>query len=207
MNQTNKKKKPIFLFLHILYLQPFSTIQETPKTLDRSNPPSFVILGGGNWNSRSPLLKFEIKIDFFHWELLLLISIAGSRVFLGVWNWIFSYLLLKFEKKVIFFIGLFRFFELKFLGFIFWGFEMGSRKEEEKIEKIIRGLMKLPPNRRCINCNSLVNITFFICKFWFSVLWFEFWSFDFVWVCYCFWGCCVIWLINSKVKWGLVNDN
>ncbi|GAU31739.1 hypothetical protein TSUD_146260 [Trifolium subterraneum] len=32
---------------------------------------------------------------------------------------------------------------------------MGSRKEEEKIEKIIRGLMKLPPNRRCINCNSL----------------------------------------------------
>ncbi|KAI5443572.1 probable ADP-ribosylation factor GTPase-activating protein AGD14 [Lathyrus oleraceus] len=32
---------------------------------------------------------------------------------------------------------------------------MGSRKQEEKIEKIIRGLMKLPPNRRCINCNSL----------------------------------------------------
>ena len=32
---------------------------------------------------------------------------------------------------------------------------MGSRREEEKIEKIIRGLMKLPPNRRCINCNSL----------------------------------------------------
>ncbi|KAK7364914.1 hypothetical protein VNO80_13660 [Phaseolus coccineus] len=32
---------------------------------------------------------------------------------------------------------------------------MGSRKEEEKNEKIIRGLMKLPPNRRCINCNSL----------------------------------------------------
>lgn len=51
--------------------------------------------------------------------------------------------------------GLFRFFELKFLAFCFLGFEMGSRKEEEKIEKIIRGLMKLPPNRRCINCNSL----------------------------------------------------
>ncbi|OIW12262.1 hypothetical protein TanjilG_06051 [Lupinus angustifolius] len=32
---------------------------------------------------------------------------------------------------------------------------MGSRKEEEKNEKIIRGLMKLPPNRRCINCNSM----------------------------------------------------
>ncbi|CAK8576420.1 unnamed protein product [Lathyrus sativus] len=32
---------------------------------------------------------------------------------------------------------------------------MGSRKQEENIEKIIRGLMKLPPNRRCINCNSL----------------------------------------------------
>ncbi|KHN05268.1 Putative ADP-ribosylation factor GTPase-activating protein AGD14 [Glycine soja] len=32
---------------------------------------------------------------------------------------------------------------------------MGSRKEEERNEKIIRGLMKLPPNRRCINCNSL----------------------------------------------------
>lgn len=32
---------------------------------------------------------------------------------------------------------------------------MGSRREEERNEKIIRGLMKLPPNRRCINCNSL----------------------------------------------------
>ncbi|KAK2987700.1 hypothetical protein RJ640_002495 [Escallonia rubra] len=32
---------------------------------------------------------------------------------------------------------------------------MTSRKEEERNEKIIRGLMKLPPNRRCINCNSL----------------------------------------------------
>ncbi|KAJ0014440.1 hypothetical protein Pint_20792 [Pistacia integerrima] len=34
---------------------------------------------------------------------------------------------------------------------------MGSRKEEERNEKIIRGLMKLPPNRRCINCNSLLK--------------------------------------------------
>ncbi|KAL9261691.1 putative ADP-ribosylation factor GTPase-activating protein AGD14 [Drosera capensis] len=33
---------------------------------------------------------------------------------------------------------------------------MGSRfKEDEKNEKIIRGLLKLPANRRCINCNSL----------------------------------------------------
>ncbi|XP_020205303.1 probable ADP-ribosylation factor GTPase-activating protein AGD14 isoform X1 [Cajanus cajan] len=46
---------------------------------------------------------------------------------------------------------------------------MGTRKEEEKNEKIIRGLMKLPPNRRCINCNSLgpqyvcTNFWTFIC--------------------------------------------
>ncbi|KAF8403476.1 hypothetical protein HHK36_011580 [Tetracentron sinense] len=33
--------------------------------------------------------------------------------------------------------------------------KMSSKKEEERNEKIIRGLMKLPPNRRCINCNSL----------------------------------------------------
>lgn len=40
--------------------------------------------------------------------------------------------------------------------------EMGSKREEERKEKIIRGLMKLPPNRRCINCNSLVcTIPFF----------------------------------------------
>ncbi|KAJ9548043.1 LOW QUALITY PROTEIN: hypothetical protein OSB04_020586, partial [Centaurea solstitialis] len=44
-----------------------------------------------------------------------------------------------------------------------------SRKEEERNEKIIRGLMKLPPNRRCINCNSLgpqyvcTNFWTFIC--------------------------------------------
>ncbi|XP_022718761.1 probable ADP-ribosylation factor GTPase-activating protein AGD14 isoform X2 [Durio zibethinus] len=46
---------------------------------------------------------------------------------------------------------------------------MGSRKEEEKNERIIRGLMKLPPNRRCINCNSLApqyvctNFWTFVC--------------------------------------------
>ncbi|XP_072974714.1 probable ADP-ribosylation factor GTPase-activating protein AGD14 isoform X1 [Typha angustifolia] len=32
---------------------------------------------------------------------------------------------------------------------------MSSKKEEERNEKIIRGLLKLPPNRKCINCNSL----------------------------------------------------
>lgn len=47
--------------------------------------------------------------------------------------------------------------------------EMGSRREEERNEKIIRGLMKLPPNRRCINCNSLgpqyvcTNFWTFVC--------------------------------------------
>ncbi|PRQ45804.1 putative Arf GTPase activating protein [Rosa chinensis] len=46
---------------------------------------------------------------------------------------------------------------------------MGSRKEEERNEKIIRGLMKLPPNRRCINCNHLgpqyvcINFWTFVC--------------------------------------------
>lgn len=46
---------------------------------------------------------------------------------------------------------------------------MSSRKEVERNEKIIRGLMKLPPNRRCINCNSLgpqyvcTNFWTFIC--------------------------------------------
>nr|XP_018686178.1 PREDICTED: probable ADP-ribosylation factor GTPase-activating protein AGD14 isoform X1 [Musa acuminata subsp. malaccensis] len=42
-------------------------------------------------------------------------------------------------------------------------------KEDEKNEKIIRGLLKLPANRRCINCNSLgpqyvcINFWTFIC--------------------------------------------
>lgn len=46
---------------------------------------------------------------------------------------------------------------------------MSSKREEERNEKIIRGLMKLPPNRRCINCNSLgpqyvcTNFWTFIC--------------------------------------------
>ncbi|XP_015691294.1 probable ADP-ribosylation factor GTPase-activating protein AGD14 isoform X2 [Oryza brachyantha] len=30
-----------------------------------------------------------------------------------------------------------------------------SRKEEERNERVVRGLLKLPPNRRCINCNAL----------------------------------------------------
>ncbi|XP_008807338.2 probable ADP-ribosylation factor GTPase-activating protein AGD14 isoform X1 [Phoenix dactylifera] len=46
---------------------------------------------------------------------------------------------------------------------------MSSRREEERNEKIIRGLMKLPPNRKCINCNSLgpqyvcTNFWTFVC--------------------------------------------
>ncbi|KAL6610552.1 hypothetical protein ACP70R_040521 [Stipagrostis hirtigluma subsp. patula] len=47
---------------------------------------------------------------------------------------------------------------------------MGSRvKEEERNERVIRGLLKLPGNRRCINCNSLgpqyvcTNFSTFIC--------------------------------------------
>ncbi|KAJ4952523.1 hypothetical protein NE237_029355 [Protea cynaroides] len=47
---------------------------------------------------------------------------------------------------------------------------MASRmKEDEKNEKIIRGLLKLPANRRCMNCNSLgpqyvcTNFWTFIC--------------------------------------------
>ncbi|XP_047315388.1 probable ADP-ribosylation factor GTPase-activating protein AGD14 [Impatiens glandulifera] len=46
---------------------------------------------------------------------------------------------------------------------------MTSKREEERNEKIIRGLMKLPPNRRCINCNGLgpqyvcTNFWTFIC--------------------------------------------
>ncbi|XP_075514596.1 putative ADP-ribosylation factor GTPase-activating protein AGD14 isoform X5 [Primulina tabacum] len=47
--------------------------------------------------------------------------------------------------------------------------KMSTKREEEKNEKIIRGLMKLPPNRRCINCNSLgpqyvcTNFWTFVC--------------------------------------------
>lgn len=33
-------------------------------------------------------------------------------------------------------------------------------KEDEKHERIIRGLLKLQENRRCINCNSLVHSYF-----------------------------------------------
>ncbi|GAB2295834.1 hypothetical protein Dimus_029987 [Dionaea muscipula] len=46
---------------------------------------------------------------------------------------------------------------------------MASKREEERNEKIIRGLMKLPPNRHCINCNSIgpqyvcINFWTFVC--------------------------------------------
>lgn len=33
-------------------------------------------------------------------------------------------------------------------------------KEDEKNERIIRGLLKLAENRRCMNCNSLVCYLF-----------------------------------------------
>ncbi|KAL9256207.1 putative ADP-ribosylation factor GTPase-activating protein AGD14, partial [Drosera capensis] len=37
-----------------------------------------------------------------------------------------------------------------------WGRDMvGKSKEDDRIEKIIRGLLRLGENRRCINCNSL----------------------------------------------------
>lgn len=36
---------------------------------------------------------------------------------------------------------------------------MANRKEDEKNERIIRNLLKLPDNRRCINCNSLVCLS------------------------------------------------
>ncbi|WOG91033.1 hypothetical protein DCAR_0310281 [Daucus carota subsp. sativus] len=42
---------------------------------------------------------------------------------------------------------------------------MLTRKAEERNEKIIRGLMKLPPNRRCINCNT-VGPQFVCTDFW-----------------------------------------
>lgn len=46
-----------------------------------------------------------------------------------------------------------------------WIEEMANRKEDEKNEKIIRGLLKLPGNRKCINCNILVCTGIYICLF------------------------------------------
>lgn len=37
-----------------------------------------------------------------------------------------------------------------------------SKKEEERVERIIRGLLKLQENRRCINCNILVLFNHFL---------------------------------------------
>jgi hypothetical protein len=43
--------------------------------------------------------------------------------------------------------------------------EMANRvKEDEKNERIIRGLLKLAENRRCMNCNSLVCYLFFLLR-------------------------------------------
>ena len=43
-------------------------------------------------------------------------------------------------------------------------------KEDEKNERIIRGLLKLPDNRRCINCNSLVRFVSFLVRPFFSCI-------------------------------------
>jgi hypothetical protein len=52
------------------------------------------------------------------------------------------------------------------LAVVFRGLErvdpavMASRmKEDERNERIIRGLLKLPANKRCINCNNLVSLS------------------------------------------------
>ncbi|XP_065016499.1 probable ADP-ribosylation factor GTPase-activating protein AGD14 isoform X1 [Musa acuminata AAA Group] len=56
-----------------------------------------------------------------------------------------------------------------FKGKIVRGAMANRVKEDEKNEKIIRGLLKLPANRRCINCNNLgpqyvcTNFWTFIC--------------------------------------------
>lgn len=43
---------------------------------------------------------------------------------------------------------------------------MASRiKEDERHEKIIRGLLKLPANKRCINCNNLVSMLLNVDRF------------------------------------------
>lgn len=44
------------------------------------------------------------------------------------------------------------------------------KKEEERRERIIRGLLKLPENKRCINCNQLVREFLFISWMVFSFL-------------------------------------
>lgn len=51
---------------------------------------------------------------------------------------------------------------------IFW--EMGNRlKEDEKIERTIRSLLKHPQNKRCINCNSLVWHLLYMFSYLFGV--------------------------------------
>lgn len=47
-----------------------------------------------------------------------------------------------------------------------WAVGMGSRlKEDERNERTIRNLLKLPGNKRCINCNSLVCCYLLVCLF------------------------------------------
>lgn len=86
---------------------------------------------------------------------------------------------------------------------------MGSRKEEERNEKIIRGLMKLPPNRRCINCNSLVKISHLLLLLLFLLLLVVVLSFGLVEVCFWFqfgfffFSIRVMWLLRSWNLWRL----
>lgn len=46
------------------------------------------------------------------------------------------------------------------------GVMAGRVKEDEKNERIIRGLLKQPENRRCINCNSLVCFSLLFIDFY-----------------------------------------
>ncbi|KAL0345305.1 UNVERIFIED_CONTAM: putative ADP-ribosylation factor GTPase-activating protein AGD14 [Sesamum radiatum] len=74
----------------------------------------------------------------------------------SLFNWTVTFIKLNCEAKVV--------------GFYCVGIEMANRlKEDEKNERIIRNLLKLPENRRCINCNSLgpqyvcTNFSTFVC--------------------------------------------
>lgn len=91
----------------------------------------------------------------------------------------------------------------------------GRVKEDERNERVIRGLLKLPENRRCINCNSLVCFywlwvfvvallliwKFSIClNLWILLLNWHFTCFFASWyLIYCF--CWLFWRIDSSLGW------
>lgn len=92
-------------------------------------------------------------------------------------------------------------FELIWFGSKVEVLEMASRKEDEKNERIIRNLLKLPDNRRCINCKSLVILIF--SEFWLDNLVIMFLNIIlartwFVW-CICLSKFCFGVLVNSVV--------